>query len=208
LFFIDEAGNTGIGTSTPTAKLDVNGSLRFRDNVAFGLNKEIWSNIYYSGGYKYRETGYAYRTYMNGSGDLNLDNAPSGSADNVVGFTNRLCIKNDGSVGIGTSNPQNKLDVNGTIHAKEFKASLDGWSDYVFENGYKLLSLNEVEKYIEANKRLPDIPSAAEVKDDGVNLGEMNALLLKKVEELTLYVIELNKEISKLNPEKAGNIVK
>jgi hypothetical protein len=118
--------------------------------------------------------------------------------------TNAVRLIDNGNVGIGTTNPQNKLDVNGTVHAKEFKASLDGWSDYVFEKEYKLLSLNEVENYIKMNNRLPEVPSTEEVIKDGVNLGEMNALLLKKVEELTLYVIELNKKIEKL--ESAKNI--
>jgi len=113
-------------------------------------------------------------------------------------------IKN-GQVGIGTTNPQNKLDVNGTIRAKEFKATLDGWSDYVFNSDYKLLTLSEVEKYIRKNSRLPDIPSAGEVIKDGVNLGEMNALLLKKIEELTLYVIELNHRLEQIESKKSTN---
>jgi hypothetical protein len=72
------------------------------------------------------------------------------------------------------------------------------WSDYVFKAGYPLLNLNEVENYIKENKHLPDIPSAAEVQENGYTLHEMNVKLLQKVEELTLYTIEQNKKIEQL----------
>jgi hypothetical protein len=121
-------------------------------------------------------------------------------------WTGTSPLVTNSNVGIGYSNPQNKLDVNGTVRAKEFKATLDNWSDYVFEKNYKLMPLKEVENYISANNRLPGVPSAGQVKTNGVDLGAMNALLLKKVEELTLYVIELNKKIEKL--EAKGNKTK
>ncbi|MDQ3290013.1 MAG: TMF family protein, partial [Bacteroidota bacterium] len=69
-----------------------------------------------------------------------------------------------------------------------------GWCDYVFEEGYNLMPLYEVEKYINTNKHLPDVPSAAEVEKNGIEVGEMNATLLRKIEELTLHMIELKKE--------------
>jgi hypothetical protein len=69
--------------------------------------------------------------------------------------------------------------------------------DYVFEKNYNLRPLAEVENYINQNKHLPEVPAAKEMEANGVNLGEMNMLLLKKVEELTLYVIELKKENEK-----------
>jgi predicted ribosome quality control (RQC) complex YloA/Tae2 family protein len=72
------------------------------------------------------------------------------------------------------------------------------WKDYVFNADYQLLNLNEVENYIKENKHLPDIPSAAEVQKNGYTLHEMNVKLLQKVEELTLYAIEQNKEIERL----------
>jgi hypothetical protein len=101
----------------------------------------------------------------------------------------------DGNVGIGTVNvPANcKLGVKGSVYAWEYVCTLTGWPDYVFDKKYELLPLNELEKYITKEKHLPSIPSATEVDKDGVKLGEMNALLLQKIEELTLYMIELNK---------------
>lgn len=106
-----------------------------------------------------------------------------------------------GNVGIGYSNPQNKLDVNGNVHAKEVKVDLQGWPDYVFKKDYKLSGLDEVEKHIEEKGHLPNIPSAENVMKDGVKLGEMNAKLLEKIEELTLYVIQLNKDFKQLGEE-------
>ncbi len=96
-------------------------------------------------------------------------------------------------VGIGTSAPRNTLDVNGTIRSKEIKVEASPWPDYVFGNNYDLKSLNEVEGFINTNKHLPNIPSAQEIEEDGVSLGEINAKLLQKIEEITLYLIEQNK---------------
>ena len=87
-----------------------------------------------------------------------------------------------------------QLTVNGTITAKEVIVSTEGRSDYVLKDDYKLMPLDELERSIEKNGHLPDIPSAEEVKKNCVSVGEMQAKLLKKVEELTLYMIELKKE--------------
>jgi hypothetical protein len=105
-----------------------------------------------------------------------------------------------GNVGIGTSNPGSfKLAVEGKIGAREVQVILTNpWPDYVFEREYKLPSLDEVQSYIDQNKHLPDMPSAKELEKNGVLLGEMNALLVKKIEELTLYMIELKKENKEL----------
>ncbi len=109
---------------------------------------------------------------------------------------NDFLIKNSGGVGIGVESIPDgvKLAVNGKLNAKEIEVTLDGWSDFVFDDDYKLKSLYEVEKFILNNRHLPDVPSETEVLANGVNLGEMSALLLQKIEELTLYVIELNKQ--------------
>lgn len=95
-------------------------------------------------------------------------------------------------VGIGTRNPDAKLTVLGDIHATEVRVDLNMPApDYVFESDYHLASLEEVEDYISQYKHLPEVPSAEEIQKDGINVGEMNMILLKKVEELTLYLIEI-----------------
>lgn len=101
-----------------------------------------------------------------------------------------------GNVGIGSVNPQNKLDVNGTIHSKSVLVDLNGWSDYVFKKDYQLLPLSEVKTYIDQNQHLPGIPSEQEMIKNGLNVSEMNKVLTKKVEELTLYLIEQNKQLA------------
>jgi len=102
-----------------------------------------------------------------------------------------------GNVGIGTTNTFGyKLAVNGTIGAKEVKVeNTSAWPDFVFRTNYKLRTLGEVEQFIKTNNHLPEIPTESEVKQNGVSLGEMNAKLLQKVEELTLYMIEQNKKM-------------
>ncbi len=90
------------------------------------------------------------------------------------------------------------IKVNGKIFANEVKVSLDSWQDIVFDKAYKLMPLPELNSFIATNKHLPEIPSEKEVLENGVNVGEMNALLLKKIEELTLYVIEQQKQIDEL----------
>jgi hypothetical protein len=111
-----------------------------------------------------------------------------------------LVIKNGGNVGIGTAAPQEKLSVNGKIRAREVKVEpTANWPDYVFEEGYKLLTLAEISAYIRQNQHLPELPSAKDVAENGFELGEMNKILLKKVEELTLHLIEKDKELKKTN---------
>ncbi len=110
-----------------------------------------------------------------------------------------LVINHLHNVGIGTSETgTHKLAVDGTIGAREIVVETGQWSDFVFSKDYELKNLEEVESFIEENKHLPDIPSEREVLENGVALGEMDAKLLQKIEELTLYMIEQNKETKKL----------
>jgi hypothetical protein len=96
-----------------------------------------------------------------------------------------------GNMGIGTISPNGiKLAVKGTVHAQQVNVDLNNWPDYVFKKEYHLPSLSEVKTYIDKNHHLSEIPSAEQIEKDGLNLGEMNKLLVKKVEELTLYLIE------------------
>ena len=119
--------------------------------------------------------------------------------------TNTANTWRNGNVSIGTSSTTDglityKLSVNGKIRATSVKV-YTGWADYVFEKEYQLPTLTEVENFIKQNGHLKDIPSAATVAEEGIDLGEMNKLLLQKIEELTLYLIELNKEIETLKDE-------
>ncbi|MFH6989425.1 hypothetical protein ACHRVW_16925 [Flavobacterium collinsii] len=104
----------------------------------------------------------------------------------------------NGNVGIGTTNPTSLLTVAGNINSREVKVTVDAGADFVFENDYNLPSLDAVDKYIKENKHLPEIASADEMKKEGINLSEMNIKLLQKIEELTLYSIEQQKNTEKL----------
>jgi hypothetical protein len=103
-------------------------------------------------------------------------------------------------MGIGTSNVDAAiaLKVNGTIVAKEVSVTLSNFPDYVFKKDYKLMPLSEVEAYIQKWSHLPSVPSEKQVLEEGLKLADMNKLLLQKVEELTLYIIEQDKRISEL----------
>jgi hypothetical protein len=116
-------------------------------------------------------------------------------------------ITSQGNVGIGiplTNNPNNyKLAVNGTIGAKAIKIEISSatWSDYVFNKEYKLRTLPELEAFVKANNHLPNVPSALEVEKDGIDIATMDAKLLEKIEELSLYIIEQNKQITEQNKQ-------
>jgi hypothetical protein len=107
-----------------------------------------------------------------------------------------------GNVGIGTMSPQEKLVVKGKVVAEEIKVQAVKWPDYVFKPEYKLPSLAETEKFIKAHGHLPDVPKATDVEANGVSLGEMNKILLKKVEELTLHLIDQQKQIKELQSKE------
>lgn len=115
----------------------------------------------------------------------------------------KLTIKSTGSVCIGTIDPKGyKLAVAGKIVSEEVVVKLQAnWPDYVFNSGYALLPLADLERFIKEHKHLPDAPSSTEVSENGISVGEMNAILLKKVEELTLYVIQLSKDNDVLRAE-------
>lgn len=137
------------------------------------------------------------------------DNDQSAGLGDGIGFWSQgagtaFVIKDDGRVCIGCKTPQTgaKLSVNGDLFAKKIKVTLANWADFVFEDNYKIPSLPSLEKYIREHKHLPEIPTAKEVKENGVDLGEMNVKLLQKIEELTLHLIEQNKRIEALEKRK------
>jgi len=110
---------------------------------------------------------------------------------------NRMTITDEGNVGIGTY-PGVKLDVAGVVRAHEVKVCLNKGCDYVFSDDYKLMNLNDLSNFIKTNKHLPEVAPAREMEAEGINLSEMQAKLLQKIEELTLYVIALKNEIDEL----------
>jgi hypothetical protein len=197
-------GNVGIGTTTPSMKLEVMGDISLPSATG---NKQIytWSpndpnwrigmgvNTGFSKSLATSHTQYL--TYSTDSGHGFAIGVNGGqSSFEVRGSDHRAFFR--GNVGIGTTTPDAELAVNGQIHAEEVKVDLtvEG-PDYVFEPNYNLPSLTSIESYIKENKHLPEVPSAKEMEKNGVNVGEMEMLLLKKIEELTLYVIEQNKKI-------------
>ncbi len=204
--YISAYGNIGIGTTTPRQMLHLvdgnilisrisnrapgsaNGSILFGDSVTASDPAGEWGIEYISG--------------SNESGGLNFWRTWTTSH---VGANYCLFLKDNGNVGIGTSNPQAKLAVNGEILAKSVRVntSVTYWPDYVFGDDYNLMTLRELEQYVNTHKHLPGIPSAQEVEARGdVDLGTMNAILLEKVEELTRYVIDLQNQIDELKKGK------
>jgi len=100
-----------------------------------------------------------------------------------------------GNIGIGTTSPEAKLTVKGKIVASEIQVKdVGAIPDYVFKPDYELMQLNHLEEFVKQNRHLPEVPSEMEFKENGMNIAEMNAILLKKIEELTLYVIEQSKQ--------------
>jgi hypothetical protein len=184
--FLHDNGNVGIGTTGPRQTLEVAGSSLF-DSDMF-----TWQNggIFFSGNGSYSAGIYG----RNLGNDLGINS----------GGLERLRINSNGNVGIGTTSPAYKLDVLGTIRAKEVLVNLDGGADFVFEKDYKLLPIEHVANYVQENKHLPDIPSANEMVKNGVSMGDMQVKLLQKVEELTLYAIQQNKEIETLKKRING----
>ena len=216
-------GNVGIGTTTPLAKLhvstDINLGSSTGNNVLQMVVRGVANNNIYRKEWTYRESAGSDWLTAGWFDGIDIDGVFSTPMSDTKcwykripygatlrhawgdGSTTFLDIYYNGNVGIGTLTPQNKLDVAGTIRCTEVKVEALPWADFVFHPSYKLRSLGEVEQFIKANNHLPEIPTAKEVKENGVGLGEMNAKLLQKVEELTLYIIQKDKE-NKIQDDK------
>lgn len=203
-------GNVGIGIN-PEYKLDVNGKLFLRTvDVVSGWNRSYLNWTGHSlimgspvGNYIYNsidlEPGGCSQAPL--YSQLRMYTAVSQTQKDLKIQFNTMgnCfINNDGNVGIGYSTPTVKLDVNGTIRAKEIKVCLNQGCDFVFDDNYSLMPIDELKNYVKSNKHLPDIAPAKEMENNGINLSEMNAQLLRKIEELTLYVIQQQEKIDAL----------
>jgi len=197
-------GKLGIGITAPTEKLDVNGNIKatgFILPTGAAAGKVLTSDA--SGNASWQTaTGGSTNNWAFG-GNAVPASSTFGTTSNydlpiVTNNTERMRIGANGNVGIGTTNINNtgyKLFVEGNIRTRKVRVDQDTWADYVFDSNYRLRPLNEVEQYIQQEKHLPDVPAAEEVKKEGLDLGNNQAVLLKKIEELTLYVIQQQKQL-------------
>ena len=192
--FKNPAGQVGIGTSTPTHTLEVIGDALLTDvgGEALLLNPDGNNRRgIVSSNFQLAFIADKVNTY---SLDKRIIFGVGGETPDDPNFVTYMILDN-GKVGIGTTAyGSHKLAVEGSIGAREIKVEANGWSDFVFAKDYDLPSLEALEAYIHKNKHLPEIPTEVEVTESGINLGEMNAKLLQKIEELTLYLIEEHKQ--------------
>lgn len=182
--------NLGIGTYNPQSRLHIQGPFApsYMQLAVRATGADDRSGVSFWNKSNQR-MGHLYL----GFGDYILANEQSGHMRFFTGGSERVRIHPNGNVGIGTTLPEYKLEVEGSLRAEEIIVSTEG-ADFVFNEGYKLMPIGEVEAFIRKHGHLPAIPSAEQMQTDGVGVSELQTKLLQKVEELTLYVIELKKE--------------
>lgn len=190
-------GNLSLGTFSSAAKLDIDGGPTWTTN-----NWKKSMKLYNGSAI---ELAGATRSFGLGASGANLYFSHANS--DGTGAANYFMIAdgNTGNISIGGSAPvaNYKLTVDGTLGARRIKVQQGAWADYVFHPDYQLPSLQEVENFVTAEKHLEGIPSEKEVLEKGLDLGDFDQQLLKKVEELTLYIIQLNKNVERLNKQVA-----
>jgi len=186
-FSFEGSGNLGLGTTTVAEKLVLYTGAANPVYTQYGNTKSTIG-----------ATDKSFIVGVDGDGHAKVQHRGAFSIAFGTSNTERMRIISNGNVGIGTTTPDYKLDVVGVIRAHSVQISTAKTADFVFEEDYPLMPLPEVEKFIAANKHLPEVAPAAEMLEKGVDMGEMQIKLLQKVEELTLYVIKQQKEIEEL----------
>ncbi len=178
-FKIDGSGNVGVGTTNPTQLLHLSAA-----------DPRIQIE---------RPSVATWQTRVDNAGKFVIQDAVNNTEPikiEVASPTGLLHLTSSGAIGVGTATTgSHKLAVEGSVAAREVNVESSGWSDFVFEDDYELMELEDVESFIKENNHLPDIPSEQDVDANGINLSEMNAKLLQKIEELTLYIIDQNKRL-------------
>ena len=220
-------GDVGIGTDNPLAKLDVNGALKAQSaniNGAFSVKENLYNLSLGSATGIDLNYGTSYigfnATRNNGMWALTGDGAHNGGGviwTTIFGDLYFATIPSAGGSNRTLTDTQVKNNIKlhitpaGVLKAKEVQVTLAGWPDYVFAKDYQLRPLSELEQFIKENHHLPEIPTEAEVQENGIDLGSMQSKLLLKIEELTLYTIEqqklieaLEKRLSELENKKGG----
>lgn len=190
-------GNVGIGTTAPSTPLHIKTNYL---GALIDATTSGWTGMYINAIGTSGMPFYGYR--IDGSNRAWHYLSPEGHWRLYVAGE-RLSVLNNGNVLINKTTQSNsayKLDVNGSVRANEVVVNTTG-ADFVFQDDYKLLSLEEVETFIKSNKHLPDVPSAAVMSSEGMNVGDLSTTLLQKIEELTLHTIELSKQMEILKKE-------